>query len=279
MADAKGCNRCNDENMMIKLGDSTECPVCLSPILDPPVYMCARSHIFCEDCHITLKKDNQDCPVCKGELAGNKNIPVERMLDSLPKTQCKNEGCSFKKVDPKKVESHGDVCQYRLINCLKCRKDVSLIDMSGHQLNEHKGKKEEDVKFGTDYSGWTCPLSFSGGWSQILKIEQEGNNQVFFLNILVHDNGRHLCWISQSQSKKDIQKYKYTISILCGKAYDDGKKIKRLLTYSGFCVPVDLDAETIKNGSPCISISKVFLKEIQDKKENYVFEWRIDILE
>jgi len=266
MADAKGCNRCNDENI-IKLGDSTECPVCLSPITDPPVYMCARSHIFCEDCHISLKKDNQDCPVCKGKLAGNKNIPVERMLDSLPKTQCKNEGCSFKKVDPKKVESHGDVCQYRQINCLKCRENVPLNNLSEHLLIVHEVKKT-DLKFGKNNS-WRCPLSFRGGWSA----------PFFFLNIFVQDDGYHLLWISQSQSKKEIRRYKYTISILCGKAYDDGEKIERLLTYSGFCIPVDVDMETNKKDFPCFSLSKVFLQKNQDKDKKYRFESRIDVLE
>jgi len=148
-----------EPGLMVKMDDFIECPVCLSPIMDPPVYMCVRSHIFCEDCHTTLKKDNQDCPVCKGDLAGNKNIPVERMLDSLPKTQCKNQGCSFKKVDSKKVKNHEVVCQYRHVKCLKCRNDVQLISLLEHLLDIHQVKREENHEFGKNYSSWTCPIT------------------------------------------------------------------------------------------------------------------------
>jgi len=263
--------------LVIEMDDLVECPVCLSPITDPPVYMCVRSHIFCEDCHITLKKDNRDCPVCKGYLAGNKNIPVERMLDSLPKTQCKNQGCSFKKVDSKKVESHEEDCQHREIKCIMCRKDYPLINLSKHLLDEHKVyKDEEELKFGKNYSGWYCPLNLSGGESIPLIFEEDGKDQVFFLDHMVQDDGRHLRWISQSQ--KGHRKYKYTISLLCAKAYENGEKIERLSTYSGLCIPVDANIETIKNDMPCWSLPKVFLRQNLDKDEAYRFEWRINIL-
>jgi len=267
---------------MEMIGDFNECPVCLSPILDPPVYMCARSHIFCEDCHITLKKDNQDCPVCKGDLAGNKNIFVERMLDSLPKTQCKSQGCSFKKVDPKKVESHEDLCQYRPVTCLLCKKDFPLNDLAEHLCDVHsEHKPQAKHKFGKDYSVWWSNMpskSFDGASSTPLMHEEKGKMQQFFLNSLVHENGRFLRWISQSESKRKIEKYKYTISILCPRAYENNGKIKRLLTHSGFCPSTDVPIEFIKNNVPCMSLPEDFLRENLDKDGKYFFEWRIDVL-
>jgi len=261
-----------------EIGDCIECPVCLSPILDPPVFMCVRSHIFCKDCHTTLKKDNQSCPVCKGDLAGNKNIPIERILDTFPKTCCKNQGCSYKKVDSKKVEGHHDVCQYRPVKCLECRKSVPLIDVCEHLWNEHECPKDRKREFGRHYS-WYSPLVFSSGSSVPLVMEDEGKKQVFFLNSLEHADGHHLYWISQSQSKKDIQRYKYTISLLCAKAYRDEEKIKRLVTYSGLCLPVDVNMESVSKDIPCLSLPKLFLQKNVDEDNNYHFESRVDIID
>jgi len=282
MASAKRCKLCSDENV-IKLNNFTECPVCLSHITDPPVYMCARSHIFCEDCHISLKKDKRDCPVCKGDLAGNRNLFAERMLDSLPKTHCKNDGCSFKKVDLKKVQSHEDVCQYRLIKCLICKEDIPLINLGEHQWNEHEIFKLQGEKFGKVSGGWSCPFEPSSGKSTTnqvpLAIKEGMKTHTFFLNYIILKDGSHLHWISQSQSKKDIQKYKYSFSILCGKAYDDGKIDVKLVTYFGICIPVDVSIETIKRDIPCIPLPKVFLQKAIDKNKHYHFEFCIDIVE
>jgi len=263
--------------LLEEIGDFIECPVCLSTITDPPVYMCVRSHIFCEDCHTALKKDRKDCPVCKGYLAGNKNIPVERMLDSLPKTQCKNQGCSFKKVDSKKVESHEENCQHRVIKCLMCRKDYPLINLPEHLWDEHDvWNEEEEFKFGRNYSDWSYDINCTVGESIPLILEEDGKEQVFFLNYTVHDDGRRMHWISQSQ--KGNRKYKYTISLLCPKAYEDEEKIERLSTYSGLCIPVDVNIEAIINDMPCCSFPKVFLRQNLDQDEAYRFEWRINIL-
>jgi len=263
---------------MVEMDDSIECPVCLTTIMDPPVYMCVRSHIFCEDCHISLNKNTKDCPVCKGELAGNRNIPVERMLDSLPKTQCKNQGCSFKKVDPKKVESHEDGCQYRLIKCLTCKMDFPLINLPDHHWNVHKKLK---VKFKLEFGSYYSPCLAKPTMSESvgLSVPLEIDGKYFFLNRFDYDNGRHIRWISQSESKKKTEKYKYSISILCPKAYDNGNKIKRLLTYTGFCPSTDLPIEAIKNNVPCLSLPEEFLLENLDKDGKYHFEWRIDVLD
>jgi len=261
-----------------EMGDFIECPVCLSTITDPPVYMCVRSHIFCEDCHTALKKDNKDCPVCKGELAGNKNITVEKMLDSLPKTQCKNEGCSFKKVDSKKVAIHIEDCKYRLVKCIHCKADVPLNNMSEHLWDVHKAHKVEgNLAFGKNYSSWwSLPLEVADGTSIPLQIEENGKVRDFFLRRVVQDDGHHLRWISHSESKKDTRKYKYTINFQCGKAYDEGK-VEALLTHVGFCTPPDT-TDAMMDPAPCMFLPKDFLKQNLDKEKKYRFEWRIDVL-
>jgi len=279
MADVKRCKRCNDANHVVDVDDFIECPVCLSPILDPPVYMCSRSHIFCEDCHISLKRDNRDCPVCQGDLAGNKNIPVEKMLDSLPKTQCRNQGCAFEKVDSKKVEGHKDTCQHRLIKCLKCERDVPLINMSEHMWNEHSYYRVRDkLELGETKPYCWC-VKVPGTISVPLPVEGSNGKQLFFLCRYAGEDEQHLWWISQGQSKKPIKKFKYTLSFLCGKAFDDGGKRKRLVTYSGFCVPVDATIEDIKKDMPCVSLPKGFFEQNLDKDQRIRFEWCISILD
>ena len=60
-----------------------ECPVCLDPFKDPPIYLCEKGHGLCQTCRDPLKAQDKPCPVCRGKLVDTRNLAVENMLEQL----------------------------------------------------------------------------------------------------------------------------------------------------------------------------------------------------
>ena len=48
------------EETIKKLQETLECPICLEPALQPPIYSCPVGHILCSDCYSCVTK----CPLC-----------------------------------------------------------------------------------------------------------------------------------------------------------------------------------------------------------------------
>ena len=90
-----------------------QCPVCLETIKDPPVFLCEKGHGLCYSCRDQIKAQGKPCPVCKGKLIDARNWAVEKMLEKLPKTKCKYEGCTFSRSDTQLVKNHEEKCKQR----------------------------------------------------------------------------------------------------------------------------------------------------------------------
>ena len=87
------------------LAESLECPVCLDPFKDPPIYLCEKGHGLCQTCRDPLKAQDKSCPLCLGKLLDVRNLAVESMLEKLPKIKCKYEGCAFERWDGELVKT------------------------------------------------------------------------------------------------------------------------------------------------------------------------------
>ena len=86
--------------------ETLECPVCLDPFKDPPIYLCEKGHGLCQTCRDPLKAQDKPCPVCRGKLLDTRSLAVENMLEQLPKIKCKNEGCTYERSDSQLVKKH-----------------------------------------------------------------------------------------------------------------------------------------------------------------------------
>jgi len=87
-----------------------ECPVCLLPPRQAPVFMCPLGHNICCECKPLLKK----CPICKVNYLQKKdtrNFFVEKILDSLER-KCRYElfGCKYSVCDSKELVDHEKLC-------------------------------------------------------------------------------------------------------------------------------------------------------------------------
>jgi len=256
-----------------RIESKLECPVCFKTILDPPVYICVNIHKLCEVCHDELKQRNQKCPQCRGDFTGKRNLGLEDILELLPKTKCQFEGCTFAKADVEKVAKHEGGCKHRLVKCYVCNKAVPVLGLADHQYTVHKTLKIREIGLGCaeaysicDYGrNLSCPLPVTHG--------EEG--LTMFYNIL-NLGDRQLRWISHNQSKEDTEKYKYSISFLCGKTRDAGKAAKRIVTFSGYCVPTDVSLDTIKKETSVLIFPGEFHKKYVDKDKQIHFEIRVD---
>ena len=63
--------------------NTLECPVCLEPAEDPPIYQCPEGHLLCEDCNSRLV----DCPQCGHQLMNSRNRTAEELAGKL-KVRC-----------------------------------------------------------------------------------------------------------------------------------------------------------------------------------------------
>jgi len=87
-----------------------ECPVCLLPPRQAPVFMCPLGHNICSECRPLVKK----CPICKVNYLQKKdtrNFFAEKILDSLER-KCRYElfGCDYSICDSKELVDHEKTC-------------------------------------------------------------------------------------------------------------------------------------------------------------------------
>lgn len=94
----------------INLLSELECPVCLLPPRQAPVFMCPLGHNICSECKPLVKK----CPICKINYLQNKdtrNFFAEKILDSLER-KCRYElfDCDFSICDSQQLVDHEKIC-------------------------------------------------------------------------------------------------------------------------------------------------------------------------
>jgi len=260
-----------------KIESKLECPVCLKTILDPPVYMCVNIHMLCEDCHDELRRRNQKCPQCRGNFSRKRNLGIENILESIPKTRCQFRGCDFAKADAEKVKKHEDSCKHRLVKCYVCDQDTPVSGLADHQVSVHKSQDGIERTLGRIGGRIQCPPRRIGVESLPITVMGCKDGLKMFFNMIPLDGGYQLMCISHNQSKEDTEKYEFTMALLCGKTYDkDQDAIKRVAKFSGYCVPSDVSLDTIKKHRLGLNLSKAFLKKYTDKENFVIVELRLD---
>ena len=136
------------------LAESLECPVCLDPFKDPPIYLCEKGHGLCQTCRDPLKAQDKPCPVCRGKLLDVRNLAVESMLAKLPKIKCKYEGCTFERWDGELVKTHEDECKEKPVKCEHCKKAVAMSKLYSHLETEHDLDPATYGDLGTEKFYW-----------------------------------------------------------------------------------------------------------------------------
>jgi len=218
-----------------------ECPVCLESMTDAPIFQCdnSLSHSICSKCHGTLKKARKQCPVCKANLSNRRNLTSEKIVEKLPKVQCKLEGCSIKKSEGEAVKRHEENCEYRHIPCAHCDDKVPLKNIAEH-VNVHNGNRTSTLRgFSTSMNARISTTLVNG---QIV-YRVEANDQPRFLsNWQVSEDGITMYyWIAFVGPKESAKNFMYTLKV--GEPNGAGRY---LFKGTRRCVPCDLSHAEMK---------------------------------
>jgi hypothetical protein len=108
-----------------------------------PIYQCANGHLICSHCKPSLTI--QICPTCEIEYKDQpiRSIIAEKIWEIGAILPCRYEGCNFKATKAK-IKDHKIECFYKTMKCMKCKKDVPMIEISDHIKKMHLGAKSGD---------------------------------------------------------------------------------------------------------------------------------------
>jgi len=95
-----------------------------------------------------------------------------------------------------------------------------------------------------------------------------------FYNVMYRE-GRQLRWISHNQAKNDTDKYEFSMALECGKARDKGR-FKSVAKFYGYCLPVDVNYDTIKKEMIGLNLTDEFIEKNADKDNKVTFEFFVN---
>jgi len=246
-----------------------ECPVCLESMTDAPIFQCDNplGHSICSKCHYTLKKDRKQCPVCKANLTNRRNLTSEKIVEKLPKVQCKYEGCDFKKSDGEALKKHEDNnCEYRHVPCARCDDKVPLKNIADHVINHNFTPGSNFTEFSTTQIRWVT--TNAQNLQSVFRVDAK-DHPTFLDNWQAsEDDNAVYYWISFVGAKESAQKFMYTLKV--GEANGAGRYPFEGTT---FCVPCDLSHDNMKKYKCCLMLNRELLKEKSYVEEN---ERRVD---
>lgn len=115
------------EDLVEKLRDKVECPVCLEVPKKAPIYVCSNGHVVCEVCV------REKCPTCKSSMVRSNNILAVTVVQNIDH-QCQHCNNYFSLGN---LAQHKRECQHREVKCpeLECDSMVSLASLKEHLLN------------------------------------------------------------------------------------------------------------------------------------------------
>jgi len=234
-----------------------ECPVCIRVPRKPPIYQCKNGHLLCSDCHSKLTY----CPTCRTRLGKIRSLMFERILSKI-QHNCKNfdHGCKVKGLLTT-LDEHEKDCTYRFVNCgyLSCKDQVPIEDVVEHLKTDHNLVKFlESEKFeGSFYlhvdsrRAIRHPRAFKLG------------DKHFLHECWLREDGQWHVWVYMIGSKKECQKHIYTIKII-------SSNTRETLTYSGPCVSLDMDKETVAEMGRCLTFPNTIAQRLSvDNKLMY----------
>jgi len=263
--------------------DTLECPVCLKTIVEAPVFLCENIHTLCRVCHEELKKVGDPCPICRAKLTDKRNWNMEKILEKLPKTSCKFEDCNFQKVDKDIVKEHEDNCRHRLVPCYHCDQQLPLSRLSDHLTGNHEMMSNDRYRLNTT-DGWWSTVDYVDndhyvgnvlGMSNVFKANIGGKCMSFYFNSVLVDSKYLLIWGTHNGSKYDNKNYQFTFSLRSGKSNQNGKR-NVLMTYTGFCLPMDVSLQSVKDKLLGALVSKQFIMDnvCSENKMRYSISFR-----
>ena len=239
--------------------ETLECPVCLETIKDPPIFLCEKGHELCDKCRDQLKAQGKPCPVCQGKLTDARCWAVEKMLEKLPKTDCKHEGCTFARSDAQRVKNHEEKeCKLRQVQCISCQQPVAISRLYDHRLTDHNKTPGNFAGFGVETGIKLLKLTMTRNglhstYSQF-PLQKVDNEIEFFYNWKRYDKTLIMFWISCCGTQKEAGKYDYSLKIL------GQDTVTCLFTGTRECVSADVSDHDMMADGGALLLNKTLLE-------------------
>lgn len=251
------------QDLVKKLRDKVECPVCFDVPRKAPIPVCPNGHVVCVRCV------RAECPTCRVNMEQGTSTLAVTVVENI-EHQCDNEGCGLS-FHLKELADHAIKCEHRRVQCpgLDCTTTITVASLRDHVINCCVERAEirhyklphrftymmnEEVK---DLSGENQNFMWR---LEGLKFEEN----IFFLKVTRKARkGRWFFFVQMVGNAEETSKFAVTIAVFRPEDSGEGKYSQR---YSGDICPIDVcsvdDAEdlgyclTIKDGG----MAKLFVK-------------------
>jgi len=260
------------EDLVKKLKDKVECPVCFDIPKKAPVPVCPNGHVVCVRCV------REECPTCRVKMEQGTSTLAVTVIENI-EHQCDNEGCdlTFSLSD---LPSHMARCGHRNVKCpgLDCSVRLPLSKLHNHVITccvERAEIKPYKLPHKFTYM-MNEDIKDLGGENQNFNWKLEGmkfEDRIFFLKVTRKARaGRWFFFVQMVGSLEDTVGYGVTIIVFRPEDGPEGKYSQR---YSGDICPIDTstvdEAEdrglclTLKDGG----MAKFFVKNTNSGENEF----------
>jgi len=260
------------EDLVKKLRDKVECPVCFDIPKKAPVPVCPNGHVVCVRCV------REECPTCRVKMEQGTSTLAVTVIENI-EHQCDHEGCdlTFSLAD---LPSHLSRCNHRSVKCpgLDCSARLPLSSLHNHVISccvERAEIKPYKLPHKFTYM-MNEDIKDLGGENQNFNWKLEGmkfEDRIFFLKVTRKARaGRWFFFVQMIGSLDDTVGYGVTIIVFRPEDGPEGKYSQR---YSGDICPIDCstvdEAEdrglclTLKDGG----MAKFFVKNTNSGENEF----------
>jgi len=234
-----------NENLVNKLRDKVECPVCYVIPKTAPVPVCPNGHVVCEKCV------REKCPTCRVKMGHGTSTLAVTVIENI-EHQCDNDGCDLT-FSLSELSSHMSRCGHRKVKCPgpHCSAWMPLSSFLDHVTTDCVGVAQisqcMEVPIETTY-GISKDLEDFGGENYKLGWKLRGmkfEGKMFFLRVARKAQAKS--WFFHVQmvgSLEDTEGYGVTFTVCRPEDGPEGRYSRR---YSGDICPIDIS--TVKKAA------------------------------
>jgi len=259
------------EDLVKKLRDKVECPVCLEVPRRAPVPICPNGHVVC------LKCVREFCPTCRVRMENCTSTLAVTVIENIEHL-CDHDGCGLKFL-LKDLPSHLRSCIHRPVKCpgLDCSVKTPYSTLHDHVISCCVERAEIKT--------YKLPHEFTYMMNEDIKdLDRERENlnwklegvryddRIFFLKVTRKARvGRWFFFVHMIGSLEDTLRYGVSFTIF--RPSNDGPEGKYAQKYSGDVCAIDIETvDEVEDKGLCLSLSdggmSNFFRKNLDSGEN-----------
>ena len=251
------------EDLVGKLRDKVECPVCLELPRQSPVHVCPNGHVVCAECVRTK------CPTCRTYMVGR---VISTSLLAVTVIENIDHKCNYCDLyfNLKDFDQHQSKCKHRPVKCpeVKCGAMVSLPKLKDHLVSGCAKVKVVEI------NEETMPCIFCYKWDTfplnrcVDSVKSSGRDfhlslramcfdkKLFFLKTTLRQTQGRVRWILYVQMAGNIEETSmFGVNIVVFRDGDSPGEGKYCQKYSGDVCHIDTTSvDEVERQGCCLSI-------------------------